>query len=64
MKNTGVEFITLTPEQQKPFMVGALDIWKKWVDEAVEKGYEGSKLMQDFKDLLATYGNDLPEALQ
>ncbi|WP_423798633.1 TRAP transporter substrate-binding protein [Neobacillus sp. SAB-20_R2A] len=59
-KNPKGGVITLTEDQQKPFKKDSKKIWDAWVKTADDKGYDGEKMMKDFKAFLQEEGVKIP----
>lgn len=56
----GGKVTSLEEHGHEEFKKGSQAIWQDWVEEANEKGYEGNKMMEDFKRLLKEEGLEVP----
>jgi TRAP-type C4-dicarboxylate transport system substrate-binding protein len=54
------EIITLSEEELNKFKSFAKARWDEWIKDADERGYDGEKLMNEFKELLESEGLPLP----
>ncbi|WP_197046638.1 TRAP transporter substrate-binding protein [Oceanobacillus salinisoli] len=52
--------IEVDPEEQKKFIAPAESVWKDWENEANEKGYDGTKMVEDFKSMINEEGIEIP----
>jgi TRAP-type transport system periplasmic protein len=60
MKASGAEVIKLPAEEEAKFIKPAQKVWKAWVEEANEKGFDGDQIMKDFIEILKEEGVEVP----
>lgn len=54
------EIIELSENEFNEFKKYSEDRWNEWIEDANERGYDGEKMMNDFKQKLEDAGLDLP----
>ncbi|OLO39015.1 hypothetical protein BTR23_10785 [Alkalihalophilus pseudofirmus] len=54
------EVIEISDEQYEEFSLAGEKIWNDWLDDANSRGYDGEKMLGDFKELLKSKGYSLP----